>query len=98
MENRRTQTLQRELLITNELGLHARCAAKIAQAAQKASGRVLLSHNGTEVDATSTLDILTLACTKGSSILLTVSDPADAPVMEEISSLVAEGFGETEAP
>jgi len=87
-------TMETLVVVVNEFGLHARCAAKIARAAQRACGKVMLSRNGETVDATSILDILTLACAKGSRVLLTISDPADGGILEEIAAMMKNGFGE----
>ncbi len=94
MKERRSRPLEQELEIVNELGLHARCAARIAMAADKAVGGVTVSKNGQEVDGASTLDLLTLDCPRGSRIKIRISDPEDHPVLEEICGLVAQGFGE----
>jgi len=50
--------------------------------------------NGNTADATSMLDILTLACPKGTEITVSVDDEADLDVLEHIAALVRSGFGE----
>jgi phosphocarrier protein HPr len=59
----------RTLRIVNDLGLHARSAAKLAKLAGEASEGVWIMKNGDTADATSMLDILTLACPKGTESL-----------------------------
>lgn len=86
--------LSRELVITNELGLHARSAAKIAEIAQNATAPVWIERDGERVDARSIIDMLTLACAKDSTITIRVEAEADLPILEEIAALVADGFGE----
>ena len=63
--------LSREVVIVNELGLHARSAAKIAKLAQNTKSTIWLIKDNEKVDASSIIDMLTLACEKGSKILLT---------------------------
>ena len=86
--------LSREVVIVNELGLHARSAAKIAALAQNSKAAVWVQKDAEKADASSIVDILTLACEKGSKITLTIEDKADRPILEDIVNLVETGFGE----
>ena len=87
-------SLSRELRIVNELGLHARSAAKIAEIAKDAAGGVWVIKDGTAADATSIIDILSLACSKHTTITLKIENPADRKVLDWIAVLVENGFGE----
>ena len=84
----------RTLRIVNDLGLHARAAAKLAKLAGQAGSGVWLMKNGDTADATSMLDILTLACPKGSEITVSVDEKADLHILERIEALIRSGFGE----
>jgi phosphocarrier protein len=86
--------LARDVVITNELGLHARSAAKIAELAKKAMAPIWLKKGDEKADASSILDILTLACTKGTSITIVIEDPADLEILNAIAALAEGGFGE----
>ena len=86
--------LSREATIINELGLHARSAAKIAKLAQPASGSVWIAKEDQKADASSIVDILTLACEKGTRITICVEDKGDLQILEDITKLVENGFGE----
>ena len=86
--------LSREVIITNELGLHARSAAKIAALAQKGKSKIWIIKDKEKVDAASIIDILTLACTKGTKINLTIDDRSDVKILNAIAKLVEKGFGE----
>jgi len=88
------QTLSRTLRVINDLGLHARAAAKIAKLASKAAAGVWIAKNGARVDAASVIDILTLACTKHTQITLSIDNPSDVDVLTAIETLVVTGFGE----
>ncbi len=83
-----------EVVIVNELGLHARSAAKIAKLAQNAKSTIWLIKDNEKVDASSIIDILTLACAKGSKIMLTVDSKSDIHILNEITALVERGFEE----
>ena len=88
------EELSRKVIIVNELGLHARSAAKIAKLAQNAKSTIWLIKDNEKVDASSIIDILTLACAKGSKIMLTVDSKADIHILNEITALVERGFEE----
>ncbi|MFZ5565072.1 MAG: HPr family phosphocarrier protein [Thermodesulfobacteriota bacterium] len=89
-----TPSLEKTVSIVNDLGLHARAAARLAKAASRAGGPVWLVSGGQKVDATSVIDILTLACCKGTTVTLQVDSPADIDVLNELEALVKSGFGE----
>jgi phosphocarrier protein len=86
--------LSQDVTIVNELGLHARSAAKIAQLAQEARAGVWIKKGDETADATSIIDILTFACARGSRLTVCVEDPQDRPILERIVILVENGFGE----
>ena len=86
--------LSREVVIVNELGLHARSAARIAALAQNSKAAVWVKKDAEKADASSIVDILTLACEKGSKITLIIEDKADRPILEDLVNLIETGFGE----
>jgi len=86
--------VSKQVLVGNELGIHARSAAGIAKLAKKAKSGIWLEKDGDRADAKSVIDILTLACLKGSQITIGVDDSSDAHVLEEIVNLVKNNFGE----
>ena len=89
-----TQPLYRNLTIVNELGLHARSAAKLALIAQQAGGGVWLEKAEERVDAKQIIDVLMLAAAKGDIIRLTIDDARDLDILDNIVHLVEDGFGE----
>ena len=93
MKNK-SKALSKNIIISNELGLHARVAAQIAKIAQFATAKVWLLKDGEKVDAASIIDILTIAGTKGSRVTLTVDDPADIDILNKIENLFKNKFGE----
>ncbi len=78
----------------NELGLHARPAAMIANLAIKAQSDVWLCKNGEQVDASSIIDILSLGCQQGADVTLKAENPEDMKILNEIINLFEKGFGE----
>ena len=85
-----------ETIIVNELGLHARAAAQVAAIAARTKNTVWLISNNRKVDASSVIDILTLACVKGSKIGFEVEHQTDISLLKQLIALVESGFGESE--
>jgi phosphocarrier protein HPr len=88
------KNLSRDVIIRNELGLHARSAAKITQIVQSSKAGVWIKKGNDTADASSIVDILTLACEKGSKITLIIENPSDIDILKALASLVERGFGE----
>ena len=80
--------------IKNELGLHARSAARIAEIAQNSASQVWLMKDDEKADASSIIDILTLVCEKGTKIKIIIEDYGDIDILNAIGDLVDSGFGE----
>ncbi|PYI37473.1 HPr family phosphocarrier protein [Arthrobacter psychrolactophilus] len=74
------------VVVGSSVGLHARPAAMIAQAAGAYEEEILLILDGEEVDATSSLMIMTLGADCGASVTVE-SENADA--VAEIAGLIA---------
>lgn len=88
------QEVTRIVTITNELGMHARVAAKIAELAQQATAKIWITKDNQRVNAASIIDILSLGGTKGSCITLAVDEVVDIDILNRIEVLVKNGFGE----
>ncbi len=84
----------REVMIRNELGMHARSAAKIAKLVQDSKAHVWVKKGDETADASSIVDILTLACEKGTTITIMIEDPSDIDILNAVADLVESGFGE----
>jgi len=85
---------KKTLKIDNDLGLHARSAAKIVALVEQYQSDLFLKKDLSEVDGSSILSILTLACPKGSEIQVrTVGEESEA-LMEALSRLFEQKFGE----
>ncbi|MEJ2166778.1 MAG: HPr family phosphocarrier protein [Desulfobacterales bacterium] len=88
------QELSRTTTICNELGLHARAAARIAEIAGNAAANIWLVKDNQKADASSIVDILTLACEKGTEISIIIENPSDTDILNALIDLVDGGFGE----
>jgi len=92
--NKEHSNFSKSVIIINDLGLHARAAAKIAQLAVMAEETIWIIKDGEKVDASSIIDILTLGCSKGTDITFATSNDSDKEVLNDIVMLVKKGFGE----
>lgn len=90
----KSQPLWREITIVNELGLHARSAAKLAKTARAANGAVWIEAGDEKVDAKEIIDILTLGVAQGDALRIGIETTDDLNVLETLVELVAGGFGE----
>ena len=83
--------------ITNDLGLHARPAALVAQTAQRFAARVSLVVAERRVDAKSILDILSLAAGKGTTLAIHGQGEDAEACVTAIADLVRGRFQEEKA-
>lgn len=89
--------LSHDTVVINDLGMHARPAARIAQMAMEAEQGIWLSDGSTRADAASIIDVLTLCAAKGSRIQIQAESHKDAAVLERIKAFFDNGFGELTA-
>ena len=86
--------LIKTLRINNELGIHARAAAKIVELVGQYDSTLFLKKDDQEVDGSSILAILTLACPKGTNIQARAVGEDSQELMEAVSLLFEGRFGE----
>jgi len=84
----------REALVVNRLGLHARAAVKLVQAANRYEAHITIATGEICADAKSILGVLTLAAGQGTKLVIGTEGSDEDEAMEEINALVADGFGE----
>jgi phosphocarrier protein HPr len=89
-----TMELIKKLRIDNDLGLHARAAAKIVELARQYESEFFLRKDDEEVDGTSILSILTLACPKGTEVEARAVGDDSEELLEKLSELFKGKFGE----
>ena len=86
--------IERRVAIVNELGLHARAAARLVRTAGEYRSRVQLVKDGEEADAKSILSVLLLAAAKGTELKVRCEGPDEQQAIDAVSRLIAERFGE----
>jgi len=88
--------LQREVEITNKLGLHARASARLTQVAGQFQADIWLSRNGRRVNAKSIMGVMMLAAAKGSKVVIETEGADETEAMHAVQQLIVERFGEDE--
>jgi len=87
---------EKELMIENKLGLHARAAAQIVKTSSIYLSKITLIKDGLEVDGKSIMGIMMLAAAKGSTIRVAVQGDDEDKAAADIEKLFKEKFGEKE--
>ncbi len=85
---------EKQVVILNRLGLHARPASRFAQLASSFDSEIWLVRDGQCVDGKSILEVLTFACPSGTSLLIQAEGPDAKEAVEALADLVATRFGE----
>lgn len=89
--------VRRSVRVRNPLGIHARPAALIAEAAAGADVRLRLA-DGREASAASLTRLLALGARQGTAIELQGTGPGAAAALDRLAALFEDGFGEGVEP
>ena len=84
---------EKVVFVRDELGLHARPAARLAQTAQGFRARITLSYDNMTVDAKSILDILSLAAGRGASLVQRCEGDDARAAAHSLTEFFGEGKG-----
>ena len=85
---------QRDVEITNKLGLHARPSAKLTQLASSFKSDVFKARNGRRINAKSIMGVMMLAAAKGSTVTLETNGEDEQEAIDALAGLITSGFGE----
>jgi PTS hybrid protein len=83
-----------EIVLTNDLGLHARPAALLARSVAELDAQVTITRGEHQADATSVLALLSLATTKGDHLTVTARGNQADEAIATIQRLASDNFGE----
>ena len=82
--------LSASIVVTGELGLHARPAAVLSKLVQASNHQVFITNQaGKRVSGSSLLEILTLGVQAGESISFEVEGPDAEQLLEQLKAVVA---------
>src|SRR6187200_1494600 len=89
-----TSMVSQEVTVVNQLGMHARAAAKFVHLATRFEARVKVARDAREMDGKSIMGILLLAAARGSTITISADGVDERDAVAALVELVQSGFGE----
>ena len=88
--------VEKLVTIRNELGLHARPAGALSQAANQFSANIYIQKGLMKVNAKSIMGIMMLAASCGTQLTIRAEGPDEEKAVEALSKLVESGFDKTD--
>lgn len=88
------KAIERDFLITNKLGLHARPAALFVQTANHYDAQIEVFKDDLQADGKSIMGIMTLAAEVGSSIKIRATGKDAGQAIDALAKLIESNFGE----
>ena len=86
--------MTRELVVQNELGIHARPAQHIVKIAARYKAELYITKDGQRINGKSIMGVLMLAAEQGSTIHMEADGEGAEDMLQEIEKLFAERFYE----
>lgn len=86
--------LERELTVSNRLGLHARAAARVVNLLSGFQSHATLECRGRSVNAKSIMGVMLLAAGQGTPVTVRTDGEDEAAAMEAVVSLFERRFDE----
>ena len=84
----------RSVTVVNQLGMHARAAAKFVHLATRYHAHVRVARDAREMDGKSIMGILLLAAARGTTITISADGSDEGDAIEALATLVSSGFRE----
>ena len=84
----------KDVVVQNQVGLHARPATFFIQKANEFRSTVMVEREDRKVNAKSLLGVLSLGIIKGSTITISAEGPDEEDAVNALCSLIAGNFGE----
>jgi len=86
--------LERQITVSNKLGLHARASAKLVQLVQGFRSQVWLLNGTREVNAKSIMGVMMLAAGIGTPLTLRADGPDEEQALDAVAALFDRKFDE----
>jgi phosphocarrier protein len=90
----RDRKIEKDISITNRLGLHARPAAMFVRIASRYRSEIWVSKDEEVVNGKSIMGLMMLAAGQGSKLHIRCEGPDADKAMEELEALIKAGFNE----
>lgn len=88
------ETIRRELIVANKVGIHARPAAMFVKIASRFEAEIFLEKDGERINGKSIMGLLMLAAGPGCKLVLEVTGSDAEQAVKEIETLFEDKFGE----
>lgn len=85
---------EKEFLILNELGIHARPAATFAKTAGKFRSKIFVEKEKEKINGKTIIGLMMLAAAKGNKIKIIAEGKDAADAVETLGNLINSKFGE----
>jgi phosphocarrier protein HPr len=86
--------ISRTVTVVNQLGMHARAAAKFVHLATRFQSQVRVERRGREIDGKSILGLLLLAAANGTAVTISAEGVDEQAMVDALAGLIEAGFGE----
>ncbi len=86
--------VSKEIVVQNQVGLHARPATFFIQKANEFNSSIRISKDERKVNAKSLLGVLSLGITRGTTVTLTADGADEEAALEALEKLIASNFAE----
>lgn len=86
--------IEKEIVIINRLGLHARPAAMFVRIASRFRSEIWVEKEGEQINGKSIMGLMMLAAGQGSKLLIRCEGPDCDKAMQEIEDLISQRFNE----
>ncbi|HJN83632.1 MAG: HPr family phosphocarrier protein [Verrucomicrobiota bacterium] len=87
-------TVSREMVVQNQLGLHARPASMFVKMATRFKSEILVVKEGEEVNGKSIMGLMMLAAGPGTTLTVTAEGSDAVEALSELEQLVHRNFEE----
>jgi phosphocarrier protein HPr len=88
------QRIEKEIMVINRLGLHARPAAMFVRIASRFRSEIWVEKEGEQINGKSIMGLMMLAAGQGSKLLIRCEGPDADRAMQEIEELINRRFNE----
>jgi phosphocarrier protein len=85
---------EKDIVVSNKLGLHARASAKLVQLVQGFKATVWLVSKGREVNAQSIMGVMMLAAGLGTPLTVRAEGPDEEAALDAVVALFERKFDE----
>lgn len=86
--------VSKEIVVQNQVGLHARPATFFIQKATEFKSSIWVTKDDRRINAKSLLGVLSLGVTRGTAITVTAEGPDEQAAVDALEALIASNFAD----